>query len=363
MRGGEGEILIGQFGSLGGPDKPFGKSMRNGIMLALDEINEAGGVNRRRIRAITHDDSSKPAQAAESVGTLILENQVIALLGGSRSATTLAAAPIAQANAVPMIAPAAPSDRVNEAGDYIFRIAASDARQGEALGGYAGRTLALRRAAILLDGASDSSAALAAGFERAFTNSGGSIVAKQTYPSAGTDFARQLEPIAAARPDLLVVPASYEIVAKIARQVRAAGIAAPLAGGDGWDAARLIETAGSALDGSFFVTHYHAGAPAPAVQKFVERYKQVYGAQPDAWAALGYDSAYVLADAIRRAGSIAGPAIRDAIAATRDVRGVTGSITIGPDRAAVARPLFIVEIRGGQRVLKARLEPAVPEIQ
>jgi branched-chain amino acid transport system substrate-binding protein len=354
----EGEILVGEYGSLTGSEATFGQSTHNGIMLAVDEINAAGGVGGRKLRVLTEDDQSKPEEAANAVTKLISQNNVVAVLGEVASSNSLAAAPICQSNKVPMITPSSTNPRVTEVGDYIFRMCFIDPYQGEAMANYLSRQLGMKRAAILIDVKSDYSTGLANFFERTFTANGGQVVGKQSYAKGDSDFRSQLTAIKATNPEVIFVPGYYNDIGQIAIQARDLGMQMPLAGGDGWESPKLIEIGGKALEGSFYSNHYHVDDPTPAVRDFVRKYEERFGAKPDALAALGYDSARVLADAMKRSGSVEGEALRNAIAQTSNFAGVTGVITLGPDRNPVGKKLVVLEIKNGQTVLKAVVDPA-----
>jgi len=356
----EGEIVIGEYSSLTGPEESFGQSTHDGVMLAIDEVNAAGGVDGRRIRVITEDDQSQPAEAANAVTKLISQNNVVAILGEVASSNTLAAAPICQAQQVPMITPASTHLRVTQVGDYVFRTCFVDTYQSEMLGNYIAKNLGLTRAAILFDAKSDYSTALSALFRRTFEANGGTIVAEQSYAKGDRDFERQLTAIAAAGPQIVFIPGYYTEVGNIAVQARKLGLTVPMAGGDGWESRQLLAIAGEALEGSFYTNHFHVDDPAAEVQEFVEKYRRRYGTEPDAVAALSYDAARVLADAIERAGSTDGPALRDAIAATKDFPGVTGRITFSAERNPRRKKLVVLEIREGQTALKAVIDPQAP---
>jgi branched-chain amino acid transport system substrate-binding protein len=347
---------------LTGPQATFGQSTHNGIMMAMDEVNAAGGVKGRKIKVLTEDDQSKQEEAANAVTKLISQNGVIAVLGEVASSNSLAAAPICQSNKVPMISPSSTNDAVTQKGDYIFRVCFTDAYQGEALGSYVAGPLkvnnaAVKRAALLTDVKSDYSTGLAAQFEKTFTSKGGQIVGRQSYANGDSDFRSQLTAVKAANPQVLVVPGYYTDIGQIAIQARDLGLTQPMVGGDGWESPKLIEIGGKALEGSMYSNHYFYGDPAPVVRNFVQKYKDRYGAVPDALAALGYDAARVLADAMKRAGKLDGPSIRDAIAATKGFPGATGTINIGPERNAIGKKLVIEEIKNGQLTLKATIEP------
>jgi branched-chain amino acid transport system substrate-binding protein len=355
---GEGEILVGEYGALTGGQATFGQSTHQAIMLAVDEINAAGGVNNRKIRVITEDDQSKADEAANAVMKLISQNNVVAVLGEVASSSSLAAAPICQNNKVPMITPSSTNPEVTKKGDYIFRMCFLDDYQGQAMARYISQTLGLRRAAVLIDNKSDYSTGLAKFFSEAFVAAGGRIVATQSYAQGDSDFRSQLTAIKAANPEVIFVPGYYNEIGQIAIQTRDLGMRMPLAGGDGWESPKLIEIGGDALEGCFYSNHYFAGDPSPNVRNFVEKYKERYNATPDSLAALAYDAARVLADAMKRAGSTEGPALRDAIAQTTGFAGVTGTINLGPDRNPTGKKLVIVEIRNKELTLKASVDPA-----
>lgn len=349
------EILVGEYGSLTGSEGTLGTSTHNGIMMAIDEVNVAGGIDGRKIKVITEDDQSKQEDAANAVTRLISQDNVVALLGEVASSSSIAAAPIAQANKVPMISPSSTNPEVTRKGDYIFRMCFTDEHQGQALADYVAKQLGVKRVALLTDVKSDSSQGLVRVFEQRYTADGGQIVARASYAKGDSDFRSQLTSIKPSNPEVLFVPGYYTDIGQIAQQARDLGITAPLVGGDGWESPKLIEIGGKALEGCYYSNHYFANDPAPAVRDFVNKYKQRFGGMPDAMAALGYDAARVLADAMKRAKKIDGPSIRDAIAETRNFQGVTGMITLGPDRNPIGKKLVIEEIRNGQLALKATI--------
>jgi len=319
-----GAIIVGYYGDLSGRTSNFGQSTKNGALMAVDEINKAGGIGGRPIQLLVEDDQGRPEQAATVVTKFINQDKVHALLGEVASGNTLAAAPKAQAARIPMITPSSTADSVTQVGDYIFRVCYTDTFQGEAMARFAANTLKARRAAILLDFNSPYSRGLAKVFTDNFTRLGGEIVSEQSYTQGDRDYKGQLTSIRPAGADVIFVPGYYGEVGVIAKQAKELGIDKPLLGTDGWDAPQLFELGGAALNGSYMSNHYSVDDPAPAIQKFVADYKAYYrGAAPDALAALGYDAMNVLADAIRRAGTTDGPRLRDAIAHTTNFAGVT----------------------------------------
>ncbi len=354
----DGEILVGEYGSFSGTEATFGKSTHEGIIMAVDEINAGGGVNGRKIKVFTEDTQSKAEEAANTVTKLISQNNVVAILGEVASSSSMAAAPVAQSNKVPMISPSSTNPSVTEKGDYIFRMCFIDPYQGEAMANYVTRTLGVKTAAILTDVRSDYSTGLAKFFKATFVKNGGRIVGEQSYAKGDSDFRAQLTSIKPSKPQIIFVPGYYNDIGQIAIQAKDLGINAPLVGGDGWESPKLIEIGGKALEGSFFTTHYHQDDPSDAVRNFVQKYEQRFKYKPDALAALGYDAARLLADAMTRAGTTDGPAVRDALAQTKDFAGVTGVINFGPDRNPIGKKLVVLEVRNGKLALKASVDPA-----
>ena len=341
------EIIVGHFASMTGPTATFGQSADAGIRLAVEEINAAGGVNGKKITIITEDDQSKTEDATKAVQKLINRDKVVALLGEVASSRSKAGGPIAQQNKIPMITPASTNEDVTKIGDYIFRICFIDPFQGEALAQFAFKTLNAKRAAILLDSKQDYSVGLAAKFRETFRANGGDIVSEQAYTSGDKDFRAALTSIRSSNPDVIFIPGYYNEVSLIVRQARELGLNVPLLGGDGWDSPELTKGAETAFNGTYFSNHLSTEDPDPAVQDFIKKYKAKHNAEPDAMAALGYDAALILADAMKRAGGTESQKLRDAIAATKDFNGVTGKISINADRNA-QKPLTILQIVEGK---------------
>ena len=350
------EILVGEYGSLTGGIATFGISTKNASEMAFEEINAKGGVLGKQIKLLVEDDQSKPEEAGTAVTKLINQNHVVAMLGHVASSHSLAAAPICQSNKVPMISPSSTNPRVTQVGDYIFRVCFTDTFTGELVAKFVYDTLKARKVAILVDVRSDYSVGLQTFFGEAFKRRGGEIVANQSYSQGDSDFRAQLTQIKATNPEAIYVPGYYTEVGTIVHQGRELGITVPFVGSDGWDSPKLWEIGGEALNGCYFSNHYSTDDPNPAVQKFVNDYKAKYGQVPDALAALGYDAARVLADAITRAGSTDGDKVRKAIGATKDFPGVTGSITINAERNAV-KPAVILKVENGKYLLVETITP------
>lgn len=340
------EIPVGEFASLTGGSASFGQSSHKGTELAIDEINARGGVLGKKINLITDDDQSQAGQPATIVRKLISQDNVVAILGEVASSKSLEAAPICQQSKIPMITPASTNPKVTEVGDYIFRTCFIDPFQGSVMATFANKR-GWKKFAILTDVKQDYSVGLAEFFVKGVQANGGEIIKEQKYSTGDKDFKAQLTSIKAAKPDAIFIPGYYAEVALIAKQAKLLGIKTPLLGGDGWVGDSLLKVAGTALDGSFLSCHYSGEDNSPKVQKFLASYKAKFnGDTPDDMAALGYDSAMILADAITRAGTTDSAKLRDALAATKDYDGVTGKITLDAQRNA-SKPAVILTIGNG----------------
>jgi branched-chain amino acid transport system substrate-binding protein len=340
-------IKVGEFASLTGSEATFGQSSHKGTQLAVADLNAGGGVLGKKIDLITEDDQSQAGQSATAVRKLISSDGVVTVLGEVASSRSLEAAPICQQDGVLMISPASTNPKVTQVGDDIFRVCFIDPFQGTVMANFARKTLKLNSVAVLSDVKSDYSLGLAKFFKQGFTGDGGKIVTEENYSGGDKDFSAQLTAIKAANPDGIFLPGYYTEVGLIALQAKQLGINCPIFGGDGWESSSLVPIGGAALEGDYFSTHYSPEDTSPAVQNFVKEFKAKYNETPDAMAALGYDSAMILADAIKRAGATDGAKIRDALAATKNFPGVTGNITMDADRNA-SKPAVILEIKNGR---------------
>ncbi|RFC46307.1 MAG: branched-chain amino acid transport system substrate-binding protein [Verrucomicrobia bacterium] len=340
-------IKVGEFASLTGKEAAFGQSSHKGTLLAIEELNATGGALGRQFELITEDNQSKQGESATIVKKLISRDQVVALLGEVASGRSLEAAPIAQNYKIPMISPSSTNPRVTEMGSYIFRVCFIDPFQGTAMAKFAQKSLHLKKVALLTSVSSPYSVGLAKYFKETFAAIGGVVVIEQKYSEGDKDFKAQLTAIKAAGVDGIFVPGYYTEAALISKQARELELTFPVFGGDGWEAPQLIEIGGKAMEGTYYSTHYSPENSSPAVRNFVKKFRARYaGETPDAMAALGYDSAMVLADAIKRAGTTEGPKLRTAIAATKGYDGVTGKTTIDSHRNAT-KAAVVITVKDG----------------
>ncbi|HEY2762323.1 MAG TPA: ABC transporter substrate-binding protein, partial [Pirellulales bacterium] len=336
----------------------FGRSTDNGIQLAIEEINAAGGVNGKKVRVITYDDKGDSREAGTAVTRLVTRDRVAAVLGEVASSLSLVGAPVCQDNGVPMVSPSSTNPAVTKVGDMIFRVCFIDPFQGSVCAKFAREHEGLKatKAAILYDQVAAYAVGLQEEFAKAFIKLGGKIVTTQTYQAGDQDFSAQLTAIRASEPDVIFIPGYYTDVGNIAIQARKLGIKVPLLGGDGWDSAKLGEIAGDSINGSFYSNHYSHQDPDPRVQEFIKKYKDKFGGVPDGLAALGYDAARIVCEAIGKAGSVKGADIAAELAKTKDFAGVTGKISIDADRNAV-KPAVMLEMKNGEPTYISTIQP------
>jgi len=342
------EIVVGEFASLTGKEATFGISSHQGTQLAVEEVNAAGGVLGKKIKLLTEDNQSKAGESANAVNKLIAKDGAVAILGEVASSRSLEAAPICQQNNVPMISPSSTNPKVTETGDFIFRVCFIDPFQGTLMANFARKTLKAQKIAVFTDAKSDYSKGLAKFFKEGFLKAGGHLVAELDYNGGDKDFKGQLTAIKSAAPDGIFLPGYYTDAALICIQAREVGLTVPIFGGDGWESDKLTEIGQDAVEGTYFSTHYSPDAGGPKGKAFVTAYQKRYnGKLPDAMAALGYDSAMILVDAMKRAGSAEPLKVREALAETRDFDAVTGKFTINKQRDA-DKAAVILQVKGGK---------------
>jgi branched-chain amino acid transport system substrate-binding protein len=353
---GTGPIVIGHFGSMTGSEATFGQNTDQAVRLAIEARNARGGVHGRPVELVTLDDAGKSQEAGTAVTRLITAHHVRAILGEVSSSLSLAGGRVAQQYHVPMITPSSTNASVTEIGNMIFRVCFIDDFQGYVVAKFARDYLHASRVGILYDQQQAYSKGLAENFDYAFRALGGTITTSQAYTGGDADLSAQLQSLKDTDPQAIFLPGYYTDAGNIARQARKLGITVPLLGGDGWDSEKLTEIGGDAIEGSYYANHYAFEEQRPAVQDFVARFKARYGTIPDGLAALGYDAAEVLFDAMDRARSLDGGDLAEAIAETKNFPGVTGAITLDAHRNPVKSAVVQV-VRGGMPRYAATIEP------
>ncbi|BAU29861.1 amino acid/amide ABC transporter substrate-binding protein (HAAT family) [Aneurinibacillus soli] len=360
--GGSGDtIKIGENLELSGGVASYGQSLSEGLELALEEINKEG-VNGKKFEVVKVDNKSDPAEATAGALKLISQNKVVTLVGAATSTSTLSQVQIAEKNKIPLITPTGTNpDITSKAGkvnDFVFRTCFIDPFQGTVAANFASKELKSKNAAIFTETSSDYSKGLAKAFEESYTKNGGKVAAKEAYVKGDTDFRATLTRIKAANPDFVFLPGYYEEVGLIVKQAREIGLNVPFMGGDGWDSPKLIEIAGAkALNNTYITNHYSVEDKDPKVQKFVSAFKAKYKDKaPDGFAALGYDTGYLLADAIKRAGDVDPVKIKEALASTKDLELVSGKITIDAQHNPI-KSAAILEYKDGKQTFKMKVNP------
>lgn len=335
------EIVIGEYGSFTGPEADFGIGTDEGIKLAIEERNKAGGVKGKQVKLETEDDASDATKAETAVKRLIDEKKVIAVLGEVASGSSLAGGRICQERSIPMVSPSSTKPSVTEGRDYVFRVCFIDPYQAAVVARFARDGIKAKQVAIFTNKSQPYSVGFSEEFKKAFSRYGGKVVAEQSYSPSDQDFRGQLTALKAANPEAILIPGYYSDAGSIAKQARDIGINVPLLGGDGWDSQELIKIGGDSVNNCYFSNHMSIKDTNPKVQNFVKAYRDKYGRDPGALAALGYDAALVLMDAMERAPSLSPKDIRDALAQTKDFDGVTGKITMDANRNAQKSAVII----------------------
>ena len=339
------EIIVGAYLSLSGPDSTFGTDTREGVDLALDEVNASGGVKGKKVKVLYEDDKSTTQEATNKVQQLIDRDGAVAILGEVASSRSMAGGLVCNKKKVPMVTPSSTAVDVTKDRDYVFRVCFTDAQQGEVAARFVHDTLKKQKVGVFFVAQDTYSSGLAQTFKAAFQKLGGEIVVDKGYQKGETNFTTYLGDLKAANPEAVFVPVYYNDMVQIARQAKSVGMPGSMfVGGDGWDSANLLEGAGDLLEGAYFTNHYAPDVPWQNSQTFVASYKKRYGHDPSSLAAQGYDAAMLLFNAIGRATEVKPEAIKVALAATKDFAGATGTLTIDKDHNA-NKPIVVVQIK------------------
>lgn len=321
-------ITVGVLLPLSGADGIFGVEARDGIELARDEVNAAGGVHETHIHLSYADDHSVALQAADGVRRLIEREEVIAVLGEITSSRTLAAGLLANHLKTPLITPTATNVELTRDRPYVFRATFNDALQGAIAARFVHHDLGKKRVAVVRTDGDAYSTALSSSFRQAFTEAGGTIVLDVALVK-DADSSKDLVKLRNAKPEMVFAPLYYSDMARLARQAQAAGISGSMFfGADGWDSEELVQRAGGDLDGAMFVNHFAADAPWPATEVFVKAFAARYKHPPSVISASAYDAAKMLFSAIGRASVVSREAVRGALAEVRAFEGATGTMSM-----------------------------------
>ncbi len=357
------EVKIGINYELTGGVASYGESSVNGILMAFDEINAAGGINGMKIVPVQFDNKSEPAEATSLATRLMTQEGVVAVLGPATSGNYMATIPVAMVNKIPIISASATADKgitVDDKGnvnEYVFRLCFNDSFQGVTMANFALNNLEATKAVIIQDNSSDYGKGLAENFKATFEAAGGTIVAHEGYVAKDKDFNAILTSIKGKDFDVIFIPGYYQEAGLIIKQARDQGIDAPILGADGFDSPVLLELAGpEALNNVYFSNHYSSIDEDPLVKEFIEAYKEKNGVEPNAFNALGYDLGKFIADAIERAGSVDPEAVKDALAATKGFVGVTGTFDMGEDHNPI-KSAVVIGLENGVQATSVKVDP------
>ncbi|WIV12988.1 ABC transporter substrate-binding protein [Proteiniborus sp. MB09-C3] len=356
------DIKVGLNYAFSGGAATYGQGLTSGIELAIEEINQNGGVLGKQLTPVKLDNKSDATESANVATKLATREKVIAILGSDTSGSTKAAIPAAMQNKVPLISASATSDDVTidsngKVKEYVFKTCFNDSFQGVMMAEFAYNDLKLKNAAILADTTSDYAQGLSKNFRETLTKLGGKVQVEEAYQAKETDFKAVLTRIKGLNPEVLFVPGYYEEVGLIIRQARELGLNVPILGCDGYESPKLADIAGKdTLDEVYYSSHYSPMDDSPEVVKFKESFKAKYGKEPDAFNALGYDLGYFLADSLNRAGEADSEKLKEALASTKDFKGITGIFSIDENHNPI-KSVTIIAIKDGEPTFLKKLDP------
>lgn len=357
------EIKIGLNYELSGEVASYGQSSVDGIMMAFEEINAAGGIDGKKIVPVQIDNKSNPAEATSVATRLMTQDKVVAQLGPATSGDFMATIPVAMGNKVPIVSASATADKgvtidgKGNVNDYVFRLCFNDSFQGVTMANFAFENLGAKKAVIIKDTSSDYGKGLAENFKATFEEKGGQIVAEEGYVGKDKDFNAILTNVKGKDFDVIFIPGYYQEAGLIIKQARDLGINAPVLGGDGFDSPVLLELAGAeALNNVYYSNHYSSLDQDPLVKEFIDGYKEKYGVEPNAFNALGYDLGKYIADAVDRADSNDREAVKNALAETKGFQGVTGTFDMGADHNPI-KSIVVIGLENGAQATSVKVEP------
>ena len=346
-------VLIGANYELSGDAASYGSVMANGLELAIELVNAEGGVlDGAMLESLILDNQSNLTESA-SVATRLVSEDIVGIVGPATTGDAQAQIPIVNEAGIPAILPAATGDGItlDDSGnvlDYLFRFCFEDYYQGSAAAAYSSETLGATTAAIITDQALDYSQGLSDAFVTEFEERGGTIVTTESYSSGDNDFSAILTSLLVQEFDVLYIPGYYTEGGLIIQQARQMGITQPIVAGDGFASPTLVELAGAEnANDIHYTSHFSTQSEEPIVQEFLAAYEEKFGVEPDAFAALGYDAAMLLIDAVERAGSTDPKAVKDAIAETTEFAGVTGTFAVDENHNPV-KPATMITLQNGE---------------
>jgi branched-chain amino acid transport system substrate-binding protein len=341
--GGSKEIKIGAILPLSGDAAAYGKTARQGIEIAVEQA-AAQNAGKPKIVVNYEDTQADPKTGVTAFRKLVDIDKVKAVVGDLPSSVTLAVAPIAEQSKVILISPGSSAPKLTQAGDYIFRTAYSDIYEGAVLGRFATSELKLKSFGVLYVD-NDYGVGFTNEFVKTVTATGARVVAKEKFAQGATDFRTQLTKLNSASPDAIVL-LGYKELGRALIQVRELGIKAPLLSSVVFEDPEVLKVAGKAAEGVYYsYPAYNPDSQNAAVRSFVEAYQTKFTDKPDIYAALSYDAAKLLANAIYLTGNDA-EAIKKYLYSVRDYDGATG-LTSFDSNGDVVKNLGIKRVKNG----------------
>lgn len=349
-------IKIGGLAPLSGNVSVYGIAVNNAVKLAIKEINDNGGVLGKQVEYIVYDTKGDSVESTNAYNRLVSDDKIVALIGDVTSGPSIAVAQRAARDNMPMITASGTAADITKQGSNVFRTCFIDEVQGDLMGAFTANELKLNKAAILYNVSDNYSQGLTDAFVARCKMENIEIVAEENYSDGDKDFKTQLTRIAAADPEVLYVPNYYNDNIMIVRQARQVGLDVAFLGGDGWDGVlseNVIGADKNDADGSYFTNHYAPDDPNDSLQSFLSAYREAYDIEAVSFAALGYDAARMMMQAIEDAGSTDSQAIIDAMK-NIEFEGITGDITFDDNNNPI-KTVSIISIEDGEYTLFAKM--------
>jgi branched-chain amino acid transport system substrate-binding protein len=344
------QIKVGVVESLTGDNSAYGISIRKGLELALSQINAGKLLGGAKINLVVMDDKADKQEGISVFTRLINDEKVSAIMGPTLSSTAFAADPVAQKAGVPVLATSNTATGITAMGDYIFR---DSLLQSGVIPGTLAAVAAKfhpQKAALLYEATNEYSKSEADVFKASLQKMGIQLVATESYSKGDSDFRTQLSKLNARRPDIFVISSLVGEAIPVLQQAREIGITQPIVGGNGFNSPNVLKNAKEASEGLIVGSAWFIDSTAARSKAFVAAFRAMYGSDPDQFAAQAYDGLYILATAIKNAGSADRAAIRDALAAIRNLEGALGTFSFDESRDPV-HPSVTLVVKDGRFVL------------
>lgn len=337
-------IKIGLIASLNGASKPWGEDCKSGAQLAVDLVNQAGGINGKKLELLIEDSNSQPADGRNATQKIVSEG-VICVLGEVASGITRPMTEVTYAAGVPQVAIGATAVDITQKYGNVFRVCYNDDFQGPVMAKFAFDELKVKNVAVMTDNKLPYSQGLSASFKAAFEKLGGKIVSEEFYEQGNAQFTGQITNLKAKNPDGIFLSGYFNEVGPIAKQLRQNDVNVPLFGGDGWDSSELINSGGEAIVGGFFCNHYTSTEDRPEVKDFLAKWKAKYGGQPGTtMGALTFDAANLVIEALKKCKELTAKELIAQIDQIENFNGVTGTITLRGQNGDPLKSALVVKV-------------------